>query len=106
MAEAFGFACLSDRMALIFGSPRSDAGAAFSAAAVVAGRILNGIGAQAVRAGTSSNVANVTSQTRCRAPAEARCIERVAPSATSRINVAFTSSIIIEMLELLNARPE
>ena len=65
-----------------------------------------GIGPHAVKAGTSKSVASVTSQTRCRAPADARCIESVTPSATRRMSVAFTSNISIEMLELLNAKLE
>ena len=65
----------------------------------VAGKTLSGIGPHAVSAGTSSNAANVTSQTRCRAPADARCIVSVIPSATSRMSVAFRSSISMETLE-------
>ena len=72
----------------------------------VGGRIRNGIGPHAVSAGTSSNVASVTSQTRWRAPADALCIDRVMPSATTRIRVAFTSSISIETLEPLIAKLE
>src|SRR4051812_5081918 len=57
--------------------------------AAVAGRILTGIGTQAISAGTSRSVESVTSQTRWRAPADARCIDNVIPSATSKISVAF-----------------
>src|SRR5205085_9065999 len=66
-----------------------------------AGKILTGIGAQAINAGTSKSVVSVTSQTRWRAPADARCIDSVMPIATSRIKVAFASRSIIERVESL-----
>ena len=81
-------------------------GAAASAGLSSAGSILTGIGAHAVSAGTSSNAATVTSHTRWRAPADARCIERVIPRATRRMIVALKRSIIMETLPPKPARLE
>lgn len=58
----------------------------------------NEIGDHAASAGTSSNPDSDTSHTKCRAPAEVRCMVRVIPIATSKMSVAFTSSRIIDML--------
>jgi len=79
--------------AMDFGAPASSDGVALGATLAVAGRIRRGIGPHAVSAGTSSNVASATSHTKCRAPADARCIESVMPIATSSMSVALTSSI-------------
>src|SRR3954466_10425525 len=66
-----------------------------------AGRTLSGMGAHAVRAGTSISVASVTSQTRCRAPADALCMDSVMPSAATRMSVALASSISMEIVDAL-----
>src|SRR5688572_32075698 len=71
------------------------AGAGFGSVArsivdgAVAGRISIRSGDHAASAGTIINVPSVTSQTRRLAPAEARCIAIVTPSAAMRISVAF-----------------
>ena len=58
----------------------------------------NEIGDHAASAGTSSNPDSDTSHTRCRAPAEVRCMVSVIAIASSRITVAFTSNRIIDVL--------
>jgi len=83
-------------------SVAGEAGAPASTELVSAGNILSGIGPHAVSAGTSNSAATVTSHTRWRAPADARCIDKVMPMATSRMSVALTSSITIEMFELVS----
>ena len=83
-------------------SVTGEAGALASTELASAGSILSGIGPHAVSAGTSNSAATVTSHTRWRAPADARCIDKVMPIATSRMSVALTSSITIEMFELVS----
>src|SRR5438105_4415210 len=105
VAGADGTAAFAASRASGFASAAVTEGAAGKIVAA-AGKILTGIGTQAINAGTSKSVLRVTSQTRWRAPADARCIESVIPSATSRIKVAFASRSIIERLESLLTKLE
>src|SRR5688572_13599589 len=65
-----------------------------------AGRIARRSGPHAESAGTRRSIDSVTSHTRCRAPAEARCIARVIPSPAIKMSVAFASSTSIERFVL------
>src|SRR6478609_5804851 len=56
------------------------------------GRISRRSGAHAVSTGISTSATSVTSQTRCRAPADARCMASVMPSAATRMSVALMRS--------------
>jgi hypothetical protein len=67
--------------------------------AFAGGRIATRRGDQAVSAGTIRRVPNVTSQTRCRAPAEALRIVTVTASAVTRMSVAFSSIISVEIFD-------
>src|SRR3982751_4746965 len=57
-----------------------------------AGSIWRRGGAHAVSTGVSASATSVTSQTRWRAPADARCMASVMPSAATRISVALMRS--------------
>src|SRR6476620_824390 len=73
------------------GASRTSGPAAIGADAA-GGRISRRSGAHAVSAGIMTSATRVTSQTRCRAPADARCMASVMPSAATRISVALMRS--------------
>src|SRR5580698_3824007 len=94
LVDAAGGSARSDAVAALAtgAAPGTATGTATSAATVRGGRMRSASGAHAVRAGTKRSVPSVTSHTRWRAPADARCIWRVIATAATRMIVALASS--------------